>query len=101
MKKVILVGIALGALLALAAPVHAEDGDYPVCPILPSSDQAMDSQAGFDVNDDGEHYLDTGVDVSVPLQATNLNGEGMLYGPHASPPWREEGYTPIWARWGE
>ncbi len=102
MKKAIVIGITLGALLALAAPAYAEGGDYPVAPILPVSEQAMDNnQAGFAQTEVGDFYLWTGVEVNVPLRATNLNGLGILNDYHASPPWRQEGYTPIWATWGE
>lgn len=102
MKKIVLVGMVLGALLAFAAPAYAEEPPYPVCPILPVDDQAMDNnEAGFDVSEPGDYYLCMGVEVTVPDNATNLNGYGMLQGYHASPPWGEEGYTPIWAGWGE
>jgi len=102
MKKAILIGITLGALLALATPAYA-DGPPPftqaeVCPILPVSGEAWDhNQAGFETTGGGEYYLCPEVFVTVPLHATNLNGLGILNDYHASPPWRQEGYTPIWA----
>lgn len=86
----LLSAIVLGMTFVIALPVTT---DGFVCPVLGgqagqhgNSEVIVQPPAGF--------YSVIGPDVTVPIQATNLDGEGSPVGPFASP--GDSNYSPIW-----
>jgi hypothetical protein len=64
-----------------------------VCPVIKTA-AVLHSPKGGPIGEG--HYTIGGPDVSVPLHATNADGQGSPPGPHAQP--GDTDYTAIWAR---
>lgn len=103
MRFVTKMGLILATLLALAAfgavaedaPVEKTDGF--VCPVLggqAGEDHGNSSPDPIKPIAEGD-YTVVGPDVTVPVHATNDDGEGRPDGPHDSP--GDDSYTAIWA----
>ena len=100
MNKLVLTGILAVFTLALSGTARA---DF-VCPVLPANQNAVNQ-----VSDNANWITISGGDtsilpgaagdpasspVSVPDQATNMNGAGSPGGTHAGP--GDSGYTAVW-----
>jgi len=62
-----------------------------VCPVI-TTDAVLNSANGITIG--GGHYSVAGPDVTVPIHATNMDGDGTPFGPHAAP--GDTDYTAIW-----
>ena len=95
MRRKLLLGLGLAALAGGpgAAVAHA---DF-VCPVLGISEQgaAHNNAPAFQQIGGGDYSI-IGPDVTVPVNATNLDGSGdPNSAAHAGP--GDAGYTPIWS----
>jgi len=109
-KTTLNVAFALSALGLLASPVHAtpialseaqmdsvtagavETVDGFVCPVI-TTDAVLNSPKGGELGIEG-YYTIGGPDVTVPVGATNGDGDGTPSGPFSQP--GDTDYTAIW-----
>ena len=85
--------VTVATVLAEEAPPETTDGF--VCPVLGGEAGQQESDSTPFVQISGGDYTIIGPDVTVPLLATNDNGDGTPGGDYAS--LGEADYTAIWA----
>lgn len=95
MNKLIATVLSFMALLVVASTALAgqpETTDGFVCPVI-ETDAVLNSPQGASIGEG--HFTILGPDVSVPVHATNSDGEGTPPGSHSEP--GDTDYTAIWA----
>jgi hypothetical protein len=84
---------AFSLALSPALADQPETTDGFVCPVI-KTENVLHSPRSGTLGDTG-HYTIGGPDVTVPVHATNGDGEGVPPGPHSAP--GDTDYTAIWA----
>lgn len=93
-----LLGLLAVPAFVLAAPV--EKTDAFVCPVITAEAVGEHNPQAGPLGDSGNYTVvpetANNGNISVPIHATNADGEGVPPGPHAQP--GDTDYTAIWAK---